>query len=328
MGLNQSIGVGFTEPKLIDALYFYDTASGTNGWDTTAAKRLTLRQSNNGISWTDPTTYDVNYLDRISGITKLNFLPAIEARYLKVTGLDSNYAVGGNTPWAISELQPLVASGIGFLPDDATADADFHDWKLTYNSITRQFNGYIDDVLISSSTATHSLANSHVIISHDLTPVSSGTHSRFWGEVKDFSIEYGDSPVLPPGEITGFNVTHTLVSGSLDNYTLVVATPNGLAVLDKDLSPVPLLPDQVYTFDAVSSLFGDSTNTRIVVSDLNLTRGAGLLFVGTSTIVPSRYRQIDNRPFWHDGQGHDGAQVPTINYGNRATLIYIGQLDK
>lgn len=331
MGQDVSLGVGFYSSQLVDGIRLYDTASGTSGWNSSAAKTIELWTSSDNSTWTSQGTYDFNNVERHLGITTFRISPAIEADYFKLTGVDSTFTVAGGSAWAVSEIAPMVASGIEFYGNDNTGSADFREWRLEYDQPTKTVRGYIDDIQITEATFEDGLHNAQVVIADDITYTLSGTNT-FDIEFKNFSIEFGDTPIFPAGEITGFSATGSTVSGTQENHTVIVATVSGVSVLDKDVSITPLLPDKVVNFDSAEALFGDSRYSQTVLAETAVTRGDGFMFIGTTHIVPSSYRVRKNRLFWRDAKGDafgdSGAQVPTINYGNRTSLIYIPGTDK
>jgi hypothetical protein len=325
-----SFGVELSSPQQIDVLRIYDVASGTSGWQNTARKELQLWYSDDNTIWNKYKDFNLNNEDRIEGVTDIKLVPSLNASYFKFTATDSSYLVGGNTALSITEIQPLMASGIQFYGDDGTSLADFREWKLSYDSYTKEVVGYIDGVVISKGVAPTFNNPGKFVISHDLTVVSSGTHSDFDVDIKDFNLTYSSDPALGEGSLSNITVSYPTLSGTSENYTIVSTTSSGLYILDRDYNQDTEVPDRQLYLTGDVGVKGQYENASVTLFENGLQRGEGLIFVGTNSSkrnVPD-IEIISTRPYWLDKNADQAGQTVRMKYGNRGSLIYMPNINK
>lgn len=326
-GMSSGISIGFSlsEPKLLDAVYLYDTVSGTDGWASSSVKNVEVWSSEDSVLWNSLGVYDLNNVERTHGVTKFRFSPAVETSNLKFTGQSSTFTVNGGSPWAITEVVPMAASGIPYYGNDNTEDADFREWKLVYDKEESRLTAFIDEQLVGETSVSLPVAGSRVLISDDFG-VSPGHDNSISVSVKDVSLEIEGYGLLPYGTITSMDASSSIVNASEVNDTVVLTASSGVAVLNRNLSGT--VPDEVKKYKFSEKVFGDSTYARVSLADSGLGRDDGLIFVGTSTEVPAHYSIIDGRLKWYDAREQQGASGAVIDYGNRSTLVYIPRLKK
>jgi hypothetical protein len=286
--------------------------------------------SEDNIIWSMDRELDLAHEDRVLGVTDLKLSPSISGTYFKLTPIDSSYLVAGNTALSVSEIHPLMASGIDFYGHDGSSSSDFREWKLTYDSNSKEVVGYIDGVAVSKGKAPEFYNGGKFIISHDLTVVSSGTHSDFDAQVKDFSVVFGDNLDLGNGQLNHVSVSPPTISGSYENYTMVSTTSSGLYILDKDFDLLPI-PDRKIFINNINNQQGSYEDTTVNLFENGIERGEGLLFVGTSRAgrnVPE-IEEFSTRPYWLDASpDRDTGSPSRMVYGNRASLIYMSNINK
>lgn len=324
MGQDVSIGTALSGTGTVEALYLYDTAPTTDGWASANAKRAQVWYSEDNVLWSFHREFDLNKIERTAGITKLNFVPALDGKFFKVRGLDvgSNYNVGGGGVWAVAEIQPLTLSGADFFASDASSSAEFHEWKMVYDAEAQQVDGYIDDVLVSTTSFDGLLEEGQFVLVHDLSPVNSGTSTIFNGEFKDFDVVFTDPSFVASGDITGFSVFENNIVGGGTNHTLLTATLSGAAVADFELGPGATLPDTIQRFDHEEDIFGSIDRPRTIFADATTYRGEGLVFIGTGSFTQTpTYTQRYNKPLWIE-RAHDPGNSASLIYGGRLTLGY------
>ncbi len=324
MGQDVSIGIALSGTGTVEALYLYDTAPTTAGWDSANAKRAQVWYSEDNVLWDFHREFDLNKIERTDGVTKLNFVPALDGKFFKVRGLDagSNYNVGGGGTWAVSEIQPLTLSGVDFFASDISPSAEFHEWKVVYDAEAQQVDGYIDDVLVSTTSFDGSLEEGQFVLVHDLSPVNSGTSTVFNGEFKEFEVVFTDPSFVAPGDITGFSVLENDIAGGGTNHTLLTATTGGAAVADFELGPGATLPNTVQRFNHEEDIFGSVDRPRTIFADAATHRGEGLVFIGTGSFTQTpTYTQRYNKPLWIE-RAHDPKNSASLIYGGQLTLGY------
>jgi hypothetical protein len=318
-----STGFFLPQPGYVDVIRFHDTASGTYGWHDSSSKNMQLWTSDDNISWALYKNFDLNNSVRSAGISEIQLSPSISGSYFKLHPTSSNYKVAGNTTWSISEIEPLMASGIPFYGNDGTSSADFREWKLTYDSATKEIVGSIDGVEISKGTAPEFGRPGKFVVSHDLSVVSSGTHSSFWADVKDFEVSFGDSSDLGVGTLNYARVSGPTISPTLEDYTFVSTTVSGLYILDRDFYAGSILSDRQLTLGPSSQLVGNFSDASISLFENGSSRGEGILLLGTNTSPSFGYEVIPSRPIWMDHTASTQSIENNSLHGNRVTHIYM-----
>lgn len=325
MSSGTSIGFSLDGPSLLDAVYLYDTVSGTDGWASSSVKNVEVWSSEDSVLWNSLGVYDLSNVERTQGVTKFRFSPAVETANLKFTGLSSTFTVAGGSPWAITEVVPMAASGISYYGNDNTEGADFREWKLVYNKEESRLTAFIDEQLVGETNVSLPIAGSRLIISDDFG-FAPGHDNGISVSVKDVSLEIEGDALLPYGTITSLDASRSTGEGVEVNDTVVLTTSSGVAVLDRSL--LGIYTDGVKKYKFSEKVFGESSLARVSLADSGLTRDDGLVFVGTSTEVPSSYSIIDGRLKWYDAREQHGAWSPLIDYGNRSTLVYLPNIKK
>lgn len=323
-----SAGIGLSTELAVEALYLYDTVSGTSGWYSTAAsKRLQVWHSPDNAAWEQAREYNLNQQERTSGVTKIRFSPALKDRFFKVYMVDAaaNYKVAGNYTWTISEIQALTISGADFSATDATEDAEFREWRLAYDATTRVATGYIDGVCVSQTPCPDGVVGGRVVLMHDLSPVNSGTSTLFHGEFRNLSVTFPESAPIPAGSISALSAAEQVTGEATHNYTVATATASGVGVLDVERGASPTLPDvyKTYSFEA---LFGALPAPTSVFLDGAEARNQGLLFVGTGAYSPARYARRFYLPQWVESYGGCGLDGDYYGQDGRAWLYRYGLL--
>lgn len=325
-----SFGVELQSAQHVDVIRIYDTASGTSGWQNTSSKGLQLWYSEDNSTWTKYRDFNLNNETRTQGVTDIKLVPSISGTYFKFTATDSSYLVGGNTALGITEIQPLTVSGIQFYGDDGTSSAEFREWKLSYNYFTKEVVGSIDGVVVSKTVAPIFNNPGKFVISHDLTVVSSGTHSDFDVDVKDFNLTYYSDPALGEGSLSHIAVSSPTLSGTSENYTIVSTTSSGLYILDRDYNKDTIVLDRQLYLTGDVGVKGQYADASVTLFENGLERGEGLIFVGTNSSqrnVPG-IEIVSTRPYWLDKNADRSGQTSRMKYGNRGSLIYMPNINK
>lgn len=329
--VQQDYSLGFELPfsSVVDTIRIYDVATETDGWQNYNDKRLELWYSEDNLLWTKHRTLNLARELRVAGVTDLKLNPSVSGTYFKLTPTNASYLVGGNTAFSVAEIQPLMASGIGFYGQDGTTQSEFREWKLIYDAATKETTGYIDGIEVSKGVAPEFSNGGKFVISHDLTVVSSGTHSDFDAQVKDFKVTFGDNLDLGEGSLNHVSVSSPTISGTYENYTIVSTTASGLYILDKDFDSTPM-PDRKLFLNGDESPQGSYKDASITIFENGLERGQGLLFVGTNRAdrnVPE-VEIVSTRPWWLDAQQDRVGAQSRMRYGNRGSLIYMANINK
>ena len=328
-GTDVSVGAGLPSSSAVESLYLYDIVPSTDGWNSTTEKDVEVWYSDNNSDWSLFSTQDLNLLERTDGVTKLHLEPALVAKFIKVRGISTtgNYLVGGGAAWKVSEVEPITLSGIDFFATDASASADFHEWKIAYTASTREAKAYIDDVLISSAQVPRSIEQGQFVLLHDLSPVASGT-SSFAGDFRNLSITFPNIGYIATGEIDSFSVNSNAV-GNNTNFTIMTATDNGIVVFDTEKGPdAPSKTDKVQVFTHEAAVFGESTRAFSLFGDEASQRDSGLVFVGTGNVTGTpTYLQRYNKPFWLE-KFVDPTKGDEVAYGGRISVLYHPGVDK
>ncbi len=302
VSLNNSIGIALDSAHPVEALYLYDTVSGTSGWNSAlTTKRLDVRYSNDNQNWTFVKRYHMLASERINGVSKIRFCPAVDAKFFKFTAIDAtgNYNISGNTPWTLSEIRAATVSGIDFFPTDRTDDAEFHEWRLDWDRDTSKVTGLIDGAVVATGSLSYSsLKGCRLMLLHDLTPVSSGIDSDFVGEFKDLQITYSGTQSMATGTVNAIDISFNQLDSGNPNYTIASASTMEALVADVDFGPSPV-SDLVRSFPQ-ADIFGDSEFTSTLISETAAYRDNGLILVGNSTYLPAYYRKRIKRSPWYE----------------------------
>jgi len=321
-----SFGVCLSGTLPVEALYLYDVHPETSGWADAAGKGIEVWKSSDNLIWQRVTTADLNFIGRVSGVTKLFMEPAVSTKYLKVfcTSSTNNYTVGGGYSWDVSEIQAVTLSGVDFFPGDATEGASFHEWRLDYNANSREIKGYIDGVLVSTGQLPYDMDEGRFVLVHDLVPVNSGTSTSFCGDFKDIVISFSTPSVLPSGSITSFYAARNVTSSGVDNNSYVLlAASDTEALVSKVVMGADELADVIEKTSFSGSVFlGGDSPVRASFIDSQGSYDSGLSFFGTGSVSKtpyylSRYK----KPFWIEGES-DPNGGSEIAYGGRFSIGY------
>lgn len=321
MASGTSVAVGVNNQSLILGLDVYDSLL-TNGWNSTATKDVQLWSSEDNNSWSLIDVINLNLVERSSGKTSLKFDPPVEAKFLKLRGLNdtSSYGVAGGSNWSITEIKPTTISGVGFSSTDATESSDFRQWRLEYTSSNRSFRGYVDDVLVSEGVLPNKLEGGKFVLIHDLAPSESDFSDSFVGSFRNLNVTFPGGDAILPGDQHGMFVTHNVtVSGSL-NYTVVCTASGGVSVLDVDLGGTAPGSDSVRFFGR-GDLYNLNDYNYALTADYSLSRMSGLLFAGSGKISKANYIHEISKPYWIEG-AVDPTSGDEIDFGGRLSLGY------
>lgn len=338
-----SVGIGLDASKAIEGLYLYDIYPETNKWSAFGEDEEHLVEvwsSEDNSTWNFEKEIDLRNVARSQGKIELKFSSAIKARFLQILAVRPtvNYEVRDDpnndtsrADWVVSGVEPVTVSGTNFAASDATSSANFRDWELSYNADSGEVKGYIDGNLVSSGTYGRSLTSGKLAFLHDLTPVSSGTDKFFHADVKDFEINFSDSPKIISGGVDGLAVTKNVIGG--DNYTVITTSVSGVGIADMERGPGATLPDEFKKFD-YTQIKGEAGYAPVAFADEGAHRDSGLVFVGTNSLKSSYFRSDFSRPYWFNAwvPTYFSAETPSttegIEYGSNTFIQYIPEQDK